>query len=158
MTGREDVRTTTLYTGLAAVAIALAATGAILSIVGLALARADAAGAAAICAVVFFVPGLAFLNHSRRLRARDAALLHVAGLVRDAGVVDADGIAEALDVPREDAARILRTAASEGHLRGRLDGGRFVAADAPRCGSCDEPVPRRAFGGPCPRCGRPTGG
>lgn len=152
------MRTRTMYTGLAAVALAFAAGGAMLAVVGFVLAQSDAAGAAALCAVAFFVPGLAFFNYSLRLRARDAALLHVAGLARDAGVVHADRIAEELQVPRPDAEKILSRAVSEGHLRGRLDGGRFIADDAPRCPSCGEAIPRSTVGMPCPRCGKPTGG
>lgn len=152
--GRAIVRTRTMYTGLAAFAMAVSGAAGILAVAGLLLAQAGSAGAAALCAAVFFVPGLAFYHYARKLQLRNAALVHVAGLAREAGVIGTDRIAGVLGVRVEDAEKIVRRAIGEGHLKGKLDARRrFVAEDAPRCEACGEPVPRDAAAGACPRCG-----
>lgn len=144
-----------MYTGLAAFAMAVSGAAGILAVAGLLLAQGGSAGAAALCAAAFFVPGLAFYNYARKLQLRDAALVHVAGLAREAGVIGTDRIARVLGVGVEDAEKIVGRAIGEGHLKGKLDErGRFVAEDAPRCEACGEPVPRDAVPAACPRCGR----
>lgn len=138
--------------GAAMAAVALAA-------VALGLAHAFEAGAAAVCALVFFVPGLLFLRHWQLLGSRDLALAHAAGLAEAEGVVDAKTLAEKLGVPEADAAKIVRIAIHEGRLHGETDASdRFVAASAPRCAACGQPVPRSVGRGTCPACGRPAAG
>lgn len=128
--------------------------------VALALNHAPEAGAAALCAGVFFVPGFLFLRYWRQLFVRDLALAHAAKLADDAGVMDGKSLGSALTVPEDDATKILATAIREGLLQGELDSkGRFVSATAPRCPSCGAAAPRNAGRGACPSCGRPmTGG
>lgn len=112
------------------------------------------AAAAALCAAVFFVPGFLFLRYWRRLYVRDLALAHAAKLADEAGVTDGKRLGSQLNVPEEDATKILATALREGHLQGELDSkGRFVSASAPRCPSCGAAAPRSSSRGPCPSCG-----
>ncbi len=138
--------------GVTVVAIALAAVAA-------SLAHAFEAGAAALCAGVFFVPGLLFLRYWRRLGSRELALAHVANLAEGAGVAESRALGEQLEIPEADTTKILQTAIREGHLRGEVDAsGRFVAASAPRCPACGTAVPRTAGAGLCPSCGKPLPG
>lgn len=132
---------------------------AVLMAVAFALSRAFEAGAAALCAAVFFVPGILFLRHWRRLYVRDLALAQAANLAEKAGVTDGKALGTQLEVPQEDATKILQTAIREGHLRGEMDKrGRFVSATAPRCPACGAAVPRTASRGPCPSCGAAMAG
>lgn len=131
----------------------------ILAVIALSLSQGFAAGAAGLCAVLFFVPGLFFLNHTRRLYLRDVALAHAAQLADSKGVTDVETTAKELDLPRKDAELILRKAIDEGLLRGDLDtAGRFVATSAPRCPSCKAPLARDKATGVCPRCGASLAG
>ena len=117
-----------LYELVATGTLAMSAIGAVLATAGAILQQALGALAAALCALVFVVPGLYFHTYARRLRARDIALAHTATFVRGRSAVRVQDLAEELRVPREDAERILRTAVAEGFLRGRFEGtDRFVA-------------------------------
>jgi hypothetical protein len=108
--------------------LAMSAIGAVLATAGAILQQALGALAASLCALVFVVPGLYFLAHARRLRARDVALAHAATFVRGHAAIRVQDLAEELRVAREDAERILRIAVREGFLRGRFEGtDRFVA-------------------------------
>lgn len=153
------MRRVSLYRFLTLICLGATATALALSGIALGLAHAFEASAAALCAAVFFVPGLLFLRYWRQLGSRDLALAHVARVAEEAGVADAKALAEALHVPEADAAKILRIAIREGRLRGEVDAqGRFVAATAPRCAACGTPVPRRLVRDPCPSCGKPLAG
>ncbi len=141
---------------LATLSLTVAGTMVLLALVGLYLAQVPAAGAAGLCAALFFAPGLFFLNRTRRRYLRDTALAHVARLAKEKGVTNAGELSHALDIPRKDAELILRRAIAEGLLQGEIDAqGRFISADAPRCPRCHEPVPREARPAACPRCGNP---
>lgn len=153
------MRRSSAYRFLTFFCLGAAATALALAGVGLGLAHAFEAGAAALCSAVFFIPGLLFLRHWRRLAARDLALVHVAGLAEQAGVTDAKALAEKLDIPEADAAKIVRIAIREGLLQGEVDdAGRFVAASTPRCPACGAAVARSFGAAPCPSCGRPIPG
>ncbi|HYM39793.1 MAG TPA: hypothetical protein VEY12_06590 [Thermoplasmata archaeon] len=148
------MRQVRLYRILTAFCLWAAGAAAVLMAVALALSRVFEASAAALCAAVFFVPGLLFLRQWRRLHVRELALAHAAKLADDAGVTDGRSLAKELDVPEADATKILRTAVREGHLHGEVDAsGRFVSATAPRCPACGSAVPRTALGKACPSCG-----
>jgi len=113
-----------------------------------------------VCAAAFAVPGFLFLRYWRQLYVRDVALAHAAKLADEAGITDGKKLGDALNVPEEDATKILATALREGHLLGAMDSkGRFVSATAPRCPSCGAAAPRSASRGACPSCGAAmTGG
>lgn len=144
------------YRGLTWLTLGAAGTFLLLSLVALGLAQPLAAGAAALCGLLFFIPGLFFLNQHRRLRLRDAALLHAAHVAEARGVIELQDLAEELRVPANDAEKILQTAIREGRARGELDAkGRFVAADAPRCPSCRVALPKERPPSVCPACGKP---
>lgn len=148
------MRRQTLWRGFTAFSLGVAGVMALLALVAASLSQGFAAGAAGLCALLFFVPGLFFLNHTRRLYARDLALAHAAKLADEKGVTDAEAMAKELDVSRKDAERILRKAIAEGYLRGELDAaGHFASASAPRCPSCRSPQGRDAAGTVCPSCG-----
>ncbi len=148
-----------LYRLLTFLALGAAATAGVLAGVAFGLSHAFEAGAAALCALVFVVPGLLFFRYSQRLASRDLALVHVARVAEEAGVADAEMLAKALDVPAADATKIVRIAIREGRLQGEVDGaGRFVSANAPRCASCGTALPRKLASGPCPSCGASTAG
>ncbi len=150
---------TSIYRVLTLFCLAAAVFAGVLAAVALGLSHGFEAGAAALCALVFVLPGLLFLRHWQRLASRDLALAHAADVAEEAGVADATTLAEKLEVPPADAAKILRIAIREGRLKGEIDrSGRFVAASARRCGSCGTPVPRSAESGPCPSCGKPVAG
>ncbi len=153
------MRRTSAYRLLALGCLGVAATAAVLAVVALGLAHGFEAGAAALCALVFVIPGLLFLRYWGQLASRDLALAHVARLAEQAGVTDARSLGTALDVPEADAAKIVRIALREGRLQGEMDPrGRFVAASAPRCPACGAAYPRAAGSGTCPACGRPVPG
>ncbi len=144
---------------LATFSLTVAATMVLLAFVGLALSQVPAAGAAGLCAAVFFVPGLFFLNRTRRRYLRDTALAHAARLAERKGVTEAAELAQALDVPTKDAEMILRKAIAEGALKGELNAqGRFVSPEARRCPRCQEPIAKDARPAVCPRCGAPLEG
>ena len=131
----------------------------VLMAVALVLGHVAEAAAAALCAAVFFVPGLLFLRYWRQLYARDLALAHAANLADQAGVTDGKRLGAQLEVPEEDATKILAIAIREGHLSGEMDAkGRFVSATTPRCPSCRAAVPRSAVNGTCPSCGATLAG
>ncbi|MGI0149881.1 MAG: hypothetical protein ACREDF_10175 [Thermoplasmata archaeon] len=116
------------YEMLATGALAIAGVAVVLAAAGAALQQALSAGAASLCAVLFFVPGVYFFGYSRRLRARDLVLVHAAAFAKGRDAIRIQDLAEELRVPREDAERILRIAVQEGHLRGRFEApDRFVA-------------------------------
>ncbi len=148
-----------LYRSLTILSLCLSAGALLLAAAAVTFARPFEASAAALCSAVFFVPGLLFLNHWRRLRSRDLALAH-AGSVADAeGVIDSAALGERLKVPKEDAGKILRTAIREGHAKGDMDAaGRYVSSTALRCPRCGTPVARNLAGGACPSCGAPLAG
>jgi len=148
------VRRVRLYRILTLVCLWAAGAAAVLMIVAFGLSRAFEAGAAAVCAAVFFVPGLLFLRYWRRLYVRDLALAQAAKIAEDAGVTDGRALGAQLEVSEEDATKILQTAIREGQFRGERDEkGRFVAATAPRCPTCKAAIPRTRKAGPCPSCG-----
>ena len=127
-----------LYEVLGAATLAIATAAGVLAATGVALQQFVSVAAATLCAVVFLVPGLYFLGYSRRLRSRELALAHTAAFVRSREVVPIEDLAEELQVSREVADRILRTALREGHVRGRFETPtRFVAERE------DPPQPRR---------------
>lgn len=153
------MRRLTAYRVLTLFSLGAAATAGLLALVALVLAHAFEAGAAALCAAVFFVPGLLFLRYWRQLGSRELALIHVAALAEEKGVTEGKALGRELDIPEADATKILRIAIREGKLRGEVDDrGRFVAASAPRCGACGTAVPRSLHGSPCPSCGKPIPG
>lgn len=154
------MRRRTLYRALAVFALAVSVVMVVLAAVALGLSSAFEASAAAACAVLFFIPGLAFLNQARRLRARDLALAHVGQLAQERGVTDAETMGKDLGIPAKDAEKILTKAIAEGYLQGAVDADkRFVAADAPHCPSCHAAVPRNPRPDRCPACGAAlTGG
>ena len=118
----------TLYEVLATMSLAVAVVGAILAAAGAVLQQVISVAAATLCVIVFLVPGLYFLAFARRLRSRDLALAHAAAYAVTRGTLEVTDLAAELSVSDEVAARILRTAVREGHLRGRFDDhGRFVA-------------------------------
>ncbi len=118
----------TWYDLVATIALAIAGAAGTLAAVGAALLRPLSAAAAALCAIVFLIPGLYILAYARRLRARDVALAHAAAFAASHGALDVMDLAAELSVSKDDAERILRTAVREGHLHGRFDDrGRFVA-------------------------------
>ncbi len=148
-----------LYRGLTVLSLGFSAAALLLAATALLLAHAFEASAAALCAVVFFVPGLLFLNHWHRIRSRDFALAHAGAVAEAEGVIDAAALGEKLKVPKEDAGKILRTAIREGHAQGEISpDGRFVSRTAPRCPRCGKPAPRSLAGGACPSCGSPLAG
>jgi len=117
----------TLYELLATSSLAIAGVGGILAAAGAVLQQVISVAAATLCALVFVVPGLYFLAYARRLKARDLALAHAAAYATARGTLDVKDLAAELSVSGEVAAKILRTAVREGHLRGRFDErGRFV--------------------------------
>ena len=116
-----------MYGILATVALGIAAVAAVLAAAGAALQSNLSTAAAALCAAVFVVPGVYFLAHSRRLRARDVALAHAAAFARSRGTLRIQELAEELVVSQDVAERILRAAIREGHLTGNFEGrDRFV--------------------------------
>jgi len=118
----------TLYELLATTSLAIAGVGGILAGAGAVLQQVISVAAATLCALVFLVPGLYFLGYAQRLKARDLALAHAAAYATARGTLDVKDLAAELSVSGEVAAKILRTAVREGHLRGRFDErGRFVA-------------------------------
>ncbi len=118
----------TWYDLLATVSLAVAGVGAIFAAAGAVLQEGISVAAATLCTLAFLVPGLYFLAYARRLNARDLALAHAAAYATARGTLDVNDLATELSVSGEVAARILRTAVREGHLRGRFDErGRFVA-------------------------------
>lgn len=153
------MRRVSAYRFLTVVCLGAAITAVALAGVALGLAHTFEAGAAAVCALVFFIPGLLFLRQWQRLGSRELALAHVAGLAEAEGVVDAKTLAEKLSVPEADAAKIVRIAIREGRLQGEMDASdRFVASSAPRCAACGQPVPRSLGHGTCPACGHSAAG
>ena len=122
----------TWYDLLATVSLAVAGVGAIFAGAGAVLQQVISVAAATLCTLVFLVPGLYFLAYARRLNARDLALAHAAAYATARGTLDVNDLATELSVSGEVAAKILRTAVREGHLRGRFDErGRFVVAETP---------------------------
>jgi hypothetical protein len=118
----------TWYELVATAALAGAAVAAILAAIGALFFQPLSAGAAGLCAIVFFIPGLYLLAYVRRLRARDMALAHAAAFAASRGAFDPKELAAELAVSKDDAEMILRTALREGRLRGRFDErGRFIA-------------------------------
>jgi hypothetical protein len=135
---------------MSALVVALVAAG--LALAGTVTSQTAAAGAAAICAIAFLVPGLALFNYGRLLHLRTMALTHVRDFVEERGAISVDELAAYLSVPRGDADKILRKAIREGHVRGSLDDrGRFISSAAVRCRVCDTPSPKNTP--VCPRCG-----
>jgi hypothetical protein len=118
----------TLYEVLATTSLAVAGVSGILAGAGAVLQQIVSVAAATLCAFVFLVPGLYFLAYARRLGSRDLALAHAAAYAVTRGTLELSDLAAELSVSGDVAARILRTAVREGHLRGRFDErGRFVA-------------------------------
>lgn len=155
------MRRLSLYRGLTLLCLWAAGAAAVLTAVAFTLSHVFEASAAALCAAVFFVPGLVFLRYWRRLYARDVALAHAAEVAEEEGVVDAKTLGKKLDLPEADATKVLRLALQEGHAKGELDDrGGFVSATAPRCATCGTALPRSLRGGSCPACGAalPGGG
>jgi hypothetical protein len=118
----------TLYEVLATISLAVAGVSGILAGAGAVLQQVISVAAATLCAFVFLVPGLYFLAYARRLGSRDLALAHAAAYAVTHGTLELSDLAAELSVSGDVAARILRTAVREGHLRGHFDErGRFVA-------------------------------
>ncbi len=122
----------TWYELLATGVLALSLTSAILAAAGAALQQTLGVAASSLCAAAFLVPGLYFLGYSRRLRSRDLALTHTAAFVRSRDAIRIKDLADDLQVPREDALRILRIAVEEGYLEGTFESeDRFVPGRHP---------------------------
>lgn len=117
----------TWYELIATVALSVAGVAGVLAAVGAALIQPLSAAAAALCAIVFLIPGLYILGYARGLRARDVALAHTAAFALSHGAFDLQDLASELSVSKDDAEKILQTAVREGHVRGRFDErGRFL--------------------------------
>lgn len=145
------------YRILAIFCLAIACLMTALAVFAGVLGQALSAAAAGLCAVVFVVPGLLFLNQAYRLFLRRTALEHVGSVAEDRGIVDMETLGRDLNVSKEGAERILRKAVREGHARGEFDSdGRFVAATARRCAACGAPWPSVGAEGTCPACGAPV--
>jgi hypothetical protein len=126
--GGRRVKRQTWYVLVATIALTVGGLAGILAAVGAALLQPLSAVAAALCAIVFLIPGLYILAYVGRLRARDLALAHTAAFATSRGAFDVKDLASELSVSKDDAEKILRTAVREGHIRGRFDDrGRFVA-------------------------------
>jgi len=129
----------TWYELLAAGVLALSLASAILAAAGAALQQTLGVAASSLCAVAFLVPGLYFLGYSRRLRSRDLALLHTAAFVRSRDAIRIRDLADELQVPPDDADRILRMAIEEGYLEGTFESeDRFVPGRLPAPRSREE--------------------
>ena len=127
------------YEVLAAGVLALSLTSAILAAAGAAFQQTLGVAASSLCAVAFLVPGLYFLGYSRRLRSRDLALAHAAAFVRSRDAIRIPELANELQVPPDDADRILRMAIEEGYLEGTFESGdRFVPGRPPAPRSREE--------------------
>lgn len=115
------------YEALAIGALCVSGLAAVLAVVGTAFQQALSAAASILCSTLFLIPGLYFLGYSRRLRARDVALAHVARFAAGRDAIRIYDLADFLRVSPADAEKLLRTAVREGHLRGRFeDPDRFV--------------------------------
>jgi hypothetical protein len=115
------------YELLATGVLALSLVSAILAAAGAALQQTLGVAASSLCAAAFLVPGLYFLGYSRRLRSRDLALAHAAAFVRSRDGIRIRDLADELQVPPDDADRILRMAVEEGYLEGTFESeDRFV--------------------------------
>ena len=148
------MRRLSLYRSLALLCLWAAGAATILIIIAFLLSRPFEASAAALCAVVFVVPGLLFLRYWRRLYIRDVALAHAAKVADEEGIVDARTLGRKLKVPEADAMKILTTSIREGHAKGELDErGRYVSSTTPRCPACGQPRPRVPEATRCPACG-----
>ena len=129
----------TWYELLAAGVLALSLASAILAAAGAALQQTLGVAASSLCAVAFLVPGLYFLGYSRRLRSRDLALVHTAAFVRSRDAIRIRDLADELQVPPDDADRILRMAIEEGYLEGTFESeDRFVPGHLPAPRSREE--------------------
>lgn len=144
-----------MYHWAGLIALMVTAMAALLAILGLAFARPDASGASVLCAIAFFIPGLAFINYARQLRFREQLIGRVAALAQDRGVVGLDAFSREMGVKREDAEWLLRQAVAEGRINGSFEPDGFVASTALRCPSCKRPSPRSMVGGRCPHCAAP---
>lgn len=148
------MRRLSLYRGLTLFSLWAAGAAAVLALVALVLSRSFEASAAALCAVVFVLPGLLFLRYWRTLSARDLALVHAAKIAEELGVADAATLGKRLDITEADADKIIRIAIGEGHATGTIEeDGRYVSVSAPRCPKCGRALPRAAVPGRCDRCG-----
>lgn len=126
--GGRRVKRQTWYDLVATIALTVGGVAGILAAVGAALIQPLSAAAAAVCAILFLIPGLYILAYAGRLWTRDLALAHAAAFATSRGAFDVKDLASELSVSKDDAEKILRTAVREGHLRGRFDDrGRFVA-------------------------------
>jgi len=129
----------TWYELLAAGVLALSLASAILAAAGAALQQTLGVAASSLCAVAFLVPGLYLLGYSRRLRSRDLVLAHAAAFVRSRDAIRIPELADELQVPPDDANRILRLAVEEGYLEGTFESeDRFVPGRPPTPRSREE--------------------
>jgi hypothetical protein len=152
--GKSTLRRRSAYRILAIVSLSLAATLGVLAIFAVAAGQTLPAGAAGLCAGVFFIPGLAFLNQSYRLVLRETALKHVASIVQRDGSVDPEELSKELGVSKDDLRRILNKAVAEGYVAGTVTpAGRFIATGWVSCPRCDKVNPRNAE--QCAACGSP---
>lgn len=118
------------YRLLALLSLSLSATAAILAAIGGVLGQPLAAASSLLCAGAFGVPGIYFLGYVRRREARGLALSHAARFASSRRVLDPGELASELDVSREDAEGILRTAVREGYVSGTFDDrGRFLRSE-----------------------------
>ncbi len=105
--------------------------------------NAALAPAAALCAIAFLVPGVAFFSMWRRIRIRELGLSQVGALLQSYRVVRIREMAEKLRKSEEDTEQIIALAIAAGYARGRVDArnGWFIADGAP-----DELVRERTGG------------
>ena len=118
-----------LYEFLGRFSLAATLLASVLALAAIVLSQPASAGAAALCAGTFGIPGILFLLEARHGRTREAALLHIEGLVREKGLADAGGLAAELGISRENAEKILQRAIREGYLAGSPESGRLLPAD-----------------------------
>lgn len=129
------MRTDRAYLAVGLFALCTAGVLAGVTLLALATGPGNAAYAPAggLCAIAFFVPGLAFFTMYRRARIREIGLEQVGALLQSYQVVKVHEMAAKLRKSDEDTEQLMALAIARGYARGRLDAktGWFVAEGAP---------------------------